>query len=234
MRIAWAFTGAGHLLKDSVEVLEKLAKEHEVSVFLSKAGEEVLKMYGLFERVTDLTGGYYRELYSEIDQQFSFPITGRFSMGKYDLVVVSPTTSNTVAKIAYGIADSLVTNVVAQAGKGKVKTIIVPVDIEEGDLETVLPSKLELGRCADCEVCVASESCPQKAIIPKTDIDLLKCTGCGECRGACPFDAISVGKLISIYMRPMDIENTNKLRSIENVYVLESPKNVIEFIDSLE
>ncbi len=47
MRIVFAFTGAGHLLNESVHVVEKLAENHEVTVFISGAAEEVLKMYGL-------------------------------------------------------------------------------------------------------------------------------------------------------------------------------------------
>ena len=49
MRIGFAFTGAGHLLRESVQLALKLAKDHEVTVFLSGAAEEVLKMYGLYE-----------------------------------------------------------------------------------------------------------------------------------------------------------------------------------------
>ena len=56
MRIAFAFTGAGHLLRESVQVAVKLAKQHEVTVFLSGAAEEVLKMYGLYESVVSVTG----------------------------------------------------------------------------------------------------------------------------------------------------------------------------------
>ena len=59
-------------------------------------------------------------------------------------MIVSPTTANTVSKIVHGIADTLVTNAVAQAGKGAVKTIIIPVDIHPGPIDTVLPSKMEL------------------------------------------------------------------------------------------
>jgi dihydromethanopterin reductase (acceptor) len=140
MKIAWAFTGAGHLLLESVETLEKVARKHQVTVLLSGAAEEVLKMYGLFNRVKAVTGGYYQELILEKDQMWSYPISGRFSLGRYDLLIVSPTTSNTIAKLVHGIADSLVTNVVAQSGKGKIKTLLVPVDLESGDLETVLPS----------------------------------------------------------------------------------------------
>ena len=80
-------------------------------------------MYGLFEKVEKFTGGYYRELVKEDDQKSSFPMAGRFSLGKYDLLVVSPTTSNTIGKIVNGIADTLITNAVAQAGKGSLNHV---------------------------------------------------------------------------------------------------------------
>ncbi len=230
MRIGWAITGAGHLLDESVSVLEKIAKDHEVTVFLSSAGEEVLKMYGLFERVVAITGGYYKELALDSEQRFSYPISGRLSLGKYDYLIVSPTTSNTVAKIVHGISDSLVTNSVAQAGKGGVKTFVVPVDMEAGDVETVLPSKLDLETCADCDECFASKACPEGAILPKQEINLLKCVGCGECANSCPFGSIHAGKLITIHMRDIDIENTQKLVHMNEIQVLEHPNNIKEYI----
>ncbi|MDI6882683.1 MAG: dihydromethanopterin reductase (acceptor) [Methanothermobacter sp.] len=230
MRIAWAFTGAGHLLLESVEELEKLAREHKVTIMVSRAAEEVLRMYGLFERVKKLEGGYYRELVLERDEGFSFPITGRLSLGRYDLLIVSPATANTVAKIVHGIADTLVTNAVAQAGKGKVRTIILPVDLEEGEVETVIPSKLELSICRRCETCNAAAACPQDAIIPGVEIQLLKCIGCGNCQRACPYGAVSGGSIITLHMRSVDVENTRRLESIEGVQVIKEPK---EFWDHL-
>ncbi len=226
MRIAWAFTGAGHLLLESVEELEELAGKHEVTVMLSRAAEEVLKMYGLYERVVKVTGGYYRELALESEQEFSFPITGRLSMGRYDLLIVSPTTSNTISKVVHGIADTLVTNAVAQAGKGGIKSLIVPVDLEAGDVETVLPSKLELERCENCEPCQAAAVCSQGAIIPGTEINLLKCVGCGDCQAACPFNAVSGGRVITIHMRQLDVDNTHKLTHLEGVSVLRQPSDI--------
>jgi dihydromethanopterin reductase (acceptor) len=231
MKIAWGITGAGHLLQNSVETLEMLNEEdHEISIYLSGAGEEVLKMYGLYNRVKKLTGGYYRELVREKDQKSSYPMTGRFSLGKYDLLVISPTTSNTIGKIVNGIADTLVTNAVAQAGKGKIKTCIIPVDLEEGDLETVLPSKLELELCQQCEECDAANACPNQAITPGVEINLLKCKGCGICQTACPFDAVTGGRKITIHMRDIDIENTRKLFNFPGIEVLSSPSEVKEFI----
>jgi len=230
MRIGFAFTGAGHLLNESVQVAEKLAKDHEVTIFLSGAAEDVLKMYGLYERVTRLTGGKYRELATDSNQKFSYPITGRLSLGKYDLLIVSPATANTVSKIVHGIADTLVTNAVAQAGKGAVKTLMVPVDIHPGPIDTVLPSKMETTKCQNCDECVATLVCHEGAIIPHDEIDLTKCVGCGQCRNTCPYDAISEGKIITMYMRDIDIENTRKLSEIDDIQIFEHPKDILEFI----
>ncbi len=228
MRIGWAFTGAGHLLRESVEAMEELAKYHDITVFLSHAAEEVLKMYGLYERVVSVTGGRYRELATDSNQKFSFPITGRLSLGKYDALMVSPATANTVAKIVYGISDTLVTNAVAQAGKGSVKTLIVPVDIEPGDIETVLPSKLEITKCQNCEVCDAAEICPNGAIIPNEEINLLKCIGCGACKDICQYGAVSEGKIITMHMREIDIENTQKLSKMEGISIFETPQELLD------
>ncbi|GAA5819530.1 MAG: dihydromethanopterin reductase (acceptor) [Methanobrevibacter sp. CfCl-M3] len=230
MRIGWAITGAGHFLKESVELLTELAKNHEITVFLSQSSEEVLKMYGLYERVTEITGGYYKELATDNDQKFSYPISGRFSLGKYDLLIISPATSNSVAKIVNGISDTLVTNCVSQAGKGGVQTLIIPVDMELGDVHTVLPSKLELGSCADCKECEAAKKCLEGAIIPKTEINLLKCVGCGKCKDSCPYGAISEGKIVTIHMREVDIENSHKLVLMEGIYVLKHPDEIKKHI----
>lgn len=228
MRIGFAFTGAGHLLRESVQLAEKLAKEHEVTVFLSGAAEEVLKMYGLYERIERITGGKYRELATDSNQKFSYPITGRLSIGKYDLLIVSPATANTVSKIVYGIADTLVTNAVAQSGKGAVPVYMVPVDIHPGPVDTVLPSKIELSKCQKCDDCVAALACAQGAIIAHQEIDLTKCIGCGMCRNTCPHDAISEGKIITIYMRDIDIENTRKLERFDNIQIFEKPEDILD------
>jgi flavoprotein len=45
-----------------------------------------------------------------------------------------------VAKIVYGIADTLVTNAVSQTGKGKTPIFILPVDQKRGSVKTSAPS----------------------------------------------------------------------------------------------
>ena len=48
--------------------------------------------------------------------------------GQYDLVVVAPATSNSVAKMACGISDTLVTNIYAQAGKCLIPSAVFACD----------------------------------------------------------------------------------------------------------
>jgi dihydromethanopterin reductase (acceptor) len=167
---------------------------------------------------------------TEAEQKSSYPIAGRFSLGKYDLLVVSPTTSNTIGKIVNGIADTLITNIIAQAGKGRVKTYVIPVDLELGNIETVLPSKLELEICQNCETCEAAAACPSTAISPGVEINLLQCQGCGVCQMACSFDAIKGGKKIKIHMRDVDIRNTRKLYEFEDLEVLRHPLEIKNLI----
>ena len=118
MRIGFAFTGAGHLLNESVQLAEKLAKDHEVTIFLSGAAEYVLKMYGLYERVTRLTGGKYRELATDSNQKSSYPITGRLSLGKYDLLIVSPATGRLMVSMYCPVYDEDGTTMVGYVGGG--------------------------------------------------------------------------------------------------------------------
>lgn len=48
----------------------------------------------------------------------------------YHTVVIAPATSNTVAKCAYGLSDTLPTNMFAQAGKLGIPTVVFACDTE--------------------------------------------------------------------------------------------------------
>lgn len=122
MRIAWGISGAGHLLEESVEVLLKLSEKHDVKVLLSEAGEEVAAMYKVLEDIEQLP------LVRESRQGRAFPSCGAFNLGRYDAFVISPATSNTVAKIRLGIGDSFLSCCAILALKSRVPLIIVPTD----------------------------------------------------------------------------------------------------------
>ncbi|KPU62906.1 4Fe-4S ferredoxin [Thermococcus sp. EP1] len=146
LKIAWGISGAGHLLLESVDVLEHLKDHHELKVFLSSAGEEVARIYGILERIGNFP------VVRESKQGHAFPSCGSFNLGKFDVFVISPATSNTVAKIRLGIADSLLSCCASQALKSKVPLIMVPTDSKpvvetkapNGKVFKIYPRKVDL------------------------------------------------------------------------------------------
>jgi len=128
-KIGWAITGAGHLIKEIFEITGSL---DNVELFLSRAAEEVLKMYKV--DMTSSPNKIFREGHA------SAPITGKFATGHYKGFVVAPATGNSVAKFVTGIADTLVTNIFAQAGKSRVPIIVFPTDVAP-EMESMGPSK---------------------------------------------------------------------------------------------
>lgn len=128
-RLAWAFTGSGHYLRESLAVLNTL---DYVDVFLSKAAAEIIRQYD-FQAQLDATG---HKVYQ--DKTASSVPVEMFYEGKYHTLVIAPATSNTIAKMAYGFSDSLVTNLFAQAGKTRVPSIIFACDTAP-ELESEAP-----------------------------------------------------------------------------------------------
>jgi len=123
-RLAWAITGSGHYLRECLDVLQALKNQDltPVDVFLSKAAAEIIKQYG-FQAQLDASGHriFQDKTASSIPVEF-------FYQGQYHTLVIAPATSNTVAKMAYGFSDSLVTNLYAQAGKTRVASIVFACD----------------------------------------------------------------------------------------------------------
>jgi dihydromethanopterin reductase (acceptor) len=140
-RWGWAITGSGHFFKECLAMVGEL--EH-VDLFVSKAAEEVLRMYKQEIRLPETA----RILH---DKTASAAPVGDFYYGVYHTLVVAPATSNSVAKFVWGISDTLVTNVFAQAGKCRVPAIVFACDTApEMDTEApkgmvkVYPRKIDL------------------------------------------------------------------------------------------
>ncbi len=230
MKLAWGITGAGHYLRESFEVFKKLkkVKTHlKITTYVSRAGEEVIRMYGLADELSRIScGSYLEESFFESQQGASSPKTGRFLLNKYDALIVSPATSNTTAKLAYGIADTLITNAVAQAVKGGVPVFVVPVDIA-GFIESKMPFFIDREICMRCEVCPPAENCPQKALTDQ--IELLKCNGCAICVRLCSYGAIR-GGMAKLKVRDVDSKNVRLLKGLEGITVLDAPWMISEVI----
>lgn len=128
-RLAWAITGSGHYIEECLAFLMTLDC---VDVYISQAGEEVLKMYGIKLDEIRAKMPVYR------DKAASAPPVGLFYKNYYHTFVMAPVTSNTIAKCVLGIADSLVTNLYSQAGKCRIPSIVYPCDIAP-EMETTAP-----------------------------------------------------------------------------------------------
>lgn len=120
-RFAWCITGSGHFLEESLALAARLPA---VDLFLSAAAEEVLPIYKI--GIEDLRPDFrvFR------DKTASAVPVGTLYEDVYHTVVVAPATSNTVAKCAFGISDSLPTNMFAQAGKLGIPGIVFACDTE--------------------------------------------------------------------------------------------------------
>jgi flavoprotein len=131
-RLAWAVTGSGHYLKECLEIVREL---EDVDLFYSRAGEEVVRMYGYDPKGLNPEGHTYH------DRAASSPPVGLFYRGDYHTLVVAPATSNTVAKMVLGLSDTLVTNVYAQAGKCRIPSIVLACDTE-AEIDTPAPDRM--------------------------------------------------------------------------------------------
>jgi len=136
MKIVWGVTGAGDMMPELFDIMETIARnpEIEITAILSKAARTVLDWYKLTDRLDSIA----KRVLVEKDANTPF-LAGPMQVGKYDFFLVAPLTANSAAKIAHGIADTLITNCVAQISKGTTPTYLLPVDREPGVTTTTLP-----------------------------------------------------------------------------------------------
>ena len=142
-KVAWGITGSGDRITETVEVMKNVKKEYEdkveIRVFLSKAANQVVRYYRLFDDLREAFG----KIWIEIDPNTPF-LAGLLQTGKFEFLLIAPATSNTVAKISMGIADSLLSNSAIMALKAFVPVYIMPSDYKEGIVVTKLPSGRDL------------------------------------------------------------------------------------------
>lgn len=142
-KVAWGITGAGDRLAEFIGIMKEVKKEHEafvdIHVFVSKAGETVLRFYRL---ETELKQSF-EKIQVEVNANSPF-LAAWLQNRKYDFLLIAPATSNTVAKIVNGIGDTMITNAAIMSLKAFVHVYIVPTDYEEGVIFTKLPNGKDL------------------------------------------------------------------------------------------
>lgn len=137
-RVAWGITGCGDRISETVEAMEKISgkygTEADVRVYMSKAGEQVIKHY----RLLDVLKASFGSVSVESDSNTPF-LAGALQLGRFEFILIAPATSNTVAKISLGISDTLLSNSAIMALKAFVPLYIMPSDYEEGEVVTKRP-----------------------------------------------------------------------------------------------
>ena len=137
-RVAWGITGSGDRLLEVFEVMRQIKNKQQdnirITVYLSKAGNLVVKYYRLFKGLQEKFYKTRTEINSNIPT-----LAVQLQSGKIEFLLIAPATSNTVAKIANGIADTLLTNAAIMALKAFVPVYILPCDFKEGVTITQLP-----------------------------------------------------------------------------------------------
>jgi archaeoflavoprotein AfpA len=128
-------------MRESVEIMKEISHLYDmrIDVFLSREAEIVLKYYRIMKEVRES----FMNVYSEQGPNIPF-LSGKLQIGKYRAFFICPATANTVAKLAHGIADSLITNSAAQAMKVDVPVYVFPVDQRLGKVITKLPDGSDL------------------------------------------------------------------------------------------
>lgn len=179
-RIVWGITGSGDLIHDIIKTMKQLEDDPNIhlTVLVSKSGEQMLRWYGLWDQLSTS----FSKVKKESNANVPF-IAGPLQIGKYDAFIVAPLTANSTAKIAYGIADTLITNAVAQTLKGSTPVILYPVDQADEEVKTIGPKGEEFSikprsvdldnvrRLKEMEKVTVAES---PLVIPSLIADLLK------------------------------------------------------------
>uniref|UniRef100_A0A7C4HA80 4Fe-4S ferredoxin-type domain-containing protein n=1 Tax=Staphylothermus marinus TaxID=2280 RepID=A0A7C4HA80_STAMA len=239
--ILWCITGAGAYLRNIVETIYSIKNScgFKITICFSKWGFEVTRIYGLHSILSKIASGdYFEEWFVE---EKGFYRIGRVFMKKYDLVIIAPASSNTIAKIVHGIADTLPTLVFSQAVKSNTPVVLFPSDTPgiNGFICSETPCYVDKNICKclyENKACVLEESCPVGAIIvySKTvSIDLEKCIGCGICVDKCVYNAVKCWSRICIKPSFIDLKNIERLNDFKNVHVVRNINELVEKITDL-
>jgi len=225
-KLLWVITGAGYKMREVFNAVSELRRELglRVTTALTRAGREVARLYGILDRLGEVSpGGYYEEVFVDDPLRPVSRVPGRVMMGSYDAVAIAPATANTVAKIAVGIADTIATQVFAMAEKAGTPVVIMPSDGAE-TVEAELPCMVDADACLACRECAPEKACPSGAISRAGDgrahVDLSTCRGCGLCASLCPHGAISCWRKVVVRCRDIDVANVEELRRRPGVFVV--------------
>lgn len=127
MKLAYAICGSFCTHSRSLAQLRTLCEEHDITPILSEISASTDTRFGtanaLRETVELLTGHPYLRTIKEAEEVIT--------RGDYDALLVSPCTGNTLAKIAAGITDTVVTMCVKAQLRNR-RPVIIGVATNDG------------------------------------------------------------------------------------------------------
>ncbi len=141
--VAWGITGAGDKIVETLKVMEKINAKYQdqvdIEVYVSKAGDQVVKYYGISNELESS----FENIWVEINANSPF-LAGQIQLGKYEFLLIAPASSNTVSKISMRMGDTLISNAAIMGQKADIPIYILPTDYEEGVTITKLPDGEDL------------------------------------------------------------------------------------------
>ena len=142
-KVVWGISGSGDRIVETVEVMTEMKAKYEdvadIRVYVSKAGDQVMKYYKLFPEMDKV----FDKIWVEVNANAPF-LAGHIQMGQFEFMLIAPATSNTVAKISLRIADTMLTNAAIMSQKVWMPLYIMPSDFKEGEVITKLPDGRDL------------------------------------------------------------------------------------------
>ncbi|UCG90151.1 MAG: hypothetical protein JSU57_00050 [Candidatus Heimdallarchaeota archaeon] len=249
--ILWCYTGGGHFFEEILEQIKKVNHESISIIFVfSSAGALVANRYGFFwnlvhsnMRKENLHFIFENNVaqyniknmlqkadfsYSIISNDPTFSVAIVLANSEAKCIVACPLTANTAAKLALGITDSLISNLLSSGLKSGKKIGILPTDATFKTVATRLPirqNKFVSSDHINASVCKfnALKELSNKMIQFQPQF----CVGCQVCVKKYP-GVFSYGDEIEVNVREVDSKNIQNL-SFELTF-LQTPSEIYPFI----
>lgn len=249
--ILWCYTGGGHYFNDLFAQIIKINHEALPICFVfSDAGALVANRYGLFWKLAhsninkeylhfifgDTVAQYNIEKilreadfsYSIISKDPSFSFAEVLANSQVNCIIACPLTANTAAKLALGIRDSFISNLLSSGLKSEKTVAILPTDAFFGRIKTELPIRqIQLTSSSQINIEICEFNALKEA--PNNQIQFVPqfCVGCQSCVKKHPA-VFSYGDTIEMEIREVDFQNIQKLRS--ELTVFQSPNEIFPFV----
>ncbi len=251
--IIWCYTGGGHFFKENYQVIKDLISNSvPLCVIFSQAGAMVANRYGFFWDLKSIPLNYKSTIflfsgldvmkynvqrileeaklpYSVIEPDPAFSMAISLANRRNTTIIISPMTSNTVAKVVNGICDTFITNLICGRLKSGKRIIGVPTDGLEQIILTNLPVRMiQLDKSQVINIDICKYGALKQEPRTKVSFDPKYCVGCKECEQMYPESFVS-GEKLSLKIRKIDISNLKRLS--REMKILKSPlevKNTLE------